>query len=157
MDKSFCQLRCLISQDLGSGQAKGWLKQHVGSVAFGSGGFCLCSHLKGFLIEKGSKITQYEKVTGKLPGGPVARTWQFHCHGSGSIPDWGSRFPQATPLPSPPRPIPAKSYNDKKAKKKKRNFMYYFCNKKILKTYVHMQTCTWMFTAAIFATAKKWK
>ena len=28
--------------------------------------------------------------------GPVIRTWCFHCQGSGSIPGWGTKIPQAS-------------------------------------------------------------
>ena len=31
----------------------------------------------------------------EFPGGPVVRTWNFHCRGLGSIPAWGTKIPQA--------------------------------------------------------------
>ena len=31
----------------------------------------------------------------EFPGGPVARTWCFHCWGPGSIPGWGTKILQA--------------------------------------------------------------
>ena len=30
----------------------------------------------------------------EFPGGPVVRTWCFHCQGLGSIPGWGTKIPQ---------------------------------------------------------------
>ena len=30
-----------------------------------------------------------------MPGGPVVRTWCFHCHSLGLIPGWGTKSPQA--------------------------------------------------------------
>ena len=32
----------------------------------------------------------------EFPGGLVVKTWHFHCRGSGSIPDQGTKIPQAT-------------------------------------------------------------
>ena len=32
---------------------------------------------------------------GEVPGGPVVRTWCFHCQGPDSIPGRGSKIPQA--------------------------------------------------------------
>ena len=32
---------------------------------------------------------------GQFPGAPVVRTWRFHCEGSWSIPDRGTKIPQA--------------------------------------------------------------
>ena len=29
----------------------------------------------------------------EFPGGPVVRTWRFHCRGQGSIPGWGTKIP----------------------------------------------------------------
>ena len=37
---------------------------------------------------------RFKKLTRELPGGPVVRTWCFHCCGLGSIPGWGAKFPQ---------------------------------------------------------------
>ena len=34
------------------------------------------------------------KINYALPGGPVVRTWHFHCSGTGSIPGWGTKIPQ---------------------------------------------------------------
>ena len=31
----------------------------------------------------------------KFPGGPVVRTWCFHCHGLGLSPSQGTKIPQA--------------------------------------------------------------
>ena len=31
----------------------------------------------------------------EFPGGPVVRTWWFHCHGPGSIPSRGTKLSQA--------------------------------------------------------------
>ena len=28
--------------------------------------------------------------------GPMIRTWCFHCQGSGSVPGWGTKIPQAS-------------------------------------------------------------
>ena len=33
----------------------------------------------------------------EFTGGPVVRTWHFHSHGSGSIPDQETKTPQALP------------------------------------------------------------
>ena len=33
---------------------------------------------------------------GEFPGGPVVRTRCFHCSGTGAIPGWGTKIPQAT-------------------------------------------------------------
>ena len=30
----------------------------------------------------------------KFPGGPVVRTWRFHCQGPSSIPGWGTNITQ---------------------------------------------------------------
>ena len=32
----------------------------------------------------------------EFPGGPVVKTWCFHCHGPGSIPSQGTKILQAT-------------------------------------------------------------
>ena len=31
----------------------------------------------------------------EFPGGPMVRTWRFHCCGTGSIPGRGTKIPQA--------------------------------------------------------------
>ena len=33
-----------------------------------------------------------------IPGGPVVKTWHFHCHDQGSISGWRTKIPQATQL-----------------------------------------------------------
>ena len=37
-----------------------------------------------------------KKTWGEVPGGPVVRTWCFHCWGPGPIPRRGTKIPQAT-------------------------------------------------------------
>ena len=32
------------------------------------------------------------KLTGEFPGGPVVRTWRFHCPGPSSIPGQGTKI-----------------------------------------------------------------
>ena len=33
-----------------------------------------------------------------IPGGPVVKTWHFHCHDQGSISDWRTKIPEAMQL-----------------------------------------------------------
>ena len=39
-------------------------------------------------------VCNYKMYIGELPGGPVVRTLQFHCHGLGSIPGQETKIPQ---------------------------------------------------------------
>ena len=41
-------------------------------------------------------IQYKKKKKGEFPGGPVVRTWRFHCRGPGSIPGQGTKIQQAT-------------------------------------------------------------
>ena len=41
------------------------------------------------------RINVIYKQVKEIPGGPVARTWCFHCWEWGSIPSWGSTILQA--------------------------------------------------------------
>ena len=41
-------------------------------------------------------LIHIQKVMTESPGGPVVRTWHFHCSGPGSIPGWGTKILQAT-------------------------------------------------------------
>ena len=36
-----------------------------------------------------------QQTSREFPGGPVVRTWCFHCHGPGSIPSGGNKIWQA--------------------------------------------------------------
>ena len=40
-------------------------------------------------------LNSENRERGEFPGCPVVRTWRFHCHGPGSIPDLGTKIPQA--------------------------------------------------------------
>ena len=45
---------------------------------------------------RGSPQTvDFKYISGESPGGPVVRTWRFHCHGPGSIPGRGTNVLQA--------------------------------------------------------------
>ena len=37
---------------------------------------------------------RFKKLAWEFPGGPVIRTWYFHCRGLGSIPGQGTKVPQ---------------------------------------------------------------
>lgn len=41
------------------------------------------------------RVEVIKKQVREIPGGPVARTWRFHCWDRGSIPSWGSTILQA--------------------------------------------------------------
>ena len=37
-------------------------------------------------------LTASKPEPGELPGGPVVRTWHFHCRGLGSVPGRGTKI-----------------------------------------------------------------
>ena len=47
-----------------------------------------------FYIWKSIKVLCQNK--GDFPGGPVVRTWCFHCQGPGLIPGQGTKIPLAS-------------------------------------------------------------
>ena len=59
-------------------------------------------HLVAILLRAGSLPSEVSFLTDKIesprefPGGPVVRTWCFHCRGPGLIPRWGTNISQAT-------------------------------------------------------------
>ena len=38
------------------------------------------------------KNANNKEIYREFPGGPVVRTWHFHCPGSGSTPGWGTEI-----------------------------------------------------------------
>ena len=58
---------------------------------------CWYYHIKMIIIFSYPNIKFHFKITllGEFPGGPVVRTWHFHCWGPGSIPGWGTKIQQA--------------------------------------------------------------
>ena len=59
-------------------------------------------HLVAILLRAGSLPSEVSFLTDKIesprefPGGPVVRTWCFHCCGLGSMPGQGTEILQAT-------------------------------------------------------------
>ena len=58
----------------------------------------LCSTVNSLLLIYFTNSNVYLLIPycWEFPGGPVVRTWHFHCRGPGFDPGWGTKIPQTT-------------------------------------------------------------